>query len=133
MRMVLLDTVGLLALWELRDQWHTDARRAMESLRAQPIRLMTTSAILLECGNAAARKPYRADVEQLRADMARSGSLITPTVEDEELAWRDYRVGAAGEAGIVDHLSFVVMRRLNIADAFTNDQHFNVAGFNVLF
>ena len=29
MRTVLLDTVGLLALWEKRDQWHDDARRAM--------------------------------------------------------------------------------------------------------
>ena len=36
-------------------------------------------------------------------------------------------------AGIVDHISFAVMRRLGIADAFTNDRHFKAAGFNTLF
>ena len=39
----------------------------------------------------------------------------------------------ADDAGIVDHVSFVVMRRLGISDAFTNDRHFKAAGFNTLF
>jgi predicted nucleic acid-binding protein len=30
-------------------------------------------------------------------------------------------------------VSFVIMRRLNIIDAFTNDRHFREAGFNPLF
>ena len=30
-------------------------------------------------------------------------------------------------------VSFVVMRRLGVAEAFTNHQHFSVAGFTVLF
>jgi predicted nucleic acid-binding protein len=42
-------------------------------------------------------------------------------------------MGSAGEAGIVDHLSFAIMRRLGITDAFTNDRHFAAAGFNILF
>lgn len=33
----------------------------------------------------------------------------------------------------VDNVSFVVMRRLGITDAFTNDRHFKAAGFNTLF
>jgi uncharacterized protein len=59
--------------------------------------------------------------------------LITPTQEDWELAWEAYRRGEAGQAGIVDHVSFQVMRRLNIQEAFTNDRHFVAAGFQVLF
>ena len=43
------------------------------------------------------------------------------------------RRGDAGHAGIVDHISFVVMRRLEIADAFSNDGHFQAAGFTTLF
>jgi len=35
--------------------------------------------------------------------------------------------------GIVDCISFAVMRRLGLTEAFTNDQHFTAAGFTTLF
>ena len=35
--------------------------------------------------------------------------------------------------GIVDYVSFAVMRRLGIRQAFTNDRHFQEAGFETLF
>jgi predicted nucleic acid-binding protein len=133
MKHVFVDTVGLLAVWEVRDQWHGHARAAMEKLSVQGSRLVTTPAVLWECGNAAARKPYRADVEELRAELKATGRLIVPTATEEDVAWREYRMGSAGEAGIVDHLSFAIMRRLGITDAFTNDRHFAAAGFNILF
>ncbi|MCL4206841.1 MAG: hypothetical protein KJ000_30535 [Pirellulaceae bacterium] len=41
--------------------------------------------------------------------------------------------GEAGQAGIVDHVSFQVMHRLGIVEAFTNDMHFAAAGFKTLF
>lgn len=43
------------------------------------------------------------------------------------------RAGEAGQAGIVDQVSFLVMRRLGITEAFTNDRHFQAAGFVTLF
>jgi len=133
MRTALLDTVGLLALWEKRDQWHDDALRSMKALNLEQARLVTTSSILYECGNAAARKPYRADVDQLRTHLLAAGRLIVPSAQDEEDAWREYRQGASGAAGIVDHVSFMVMRKFAITDAFTNDRHFKAAGFKTLF
>ena len=39
----------------------------------------------------------------------------------------------AGQAGIVDQVSFIVMRRWGITEAFTNDRHFQAAGFRALF
>jgi len=39
----------------------------------------------------------------------------------------------AGDAGIVDCVSFTVMRRLGLTEAFTNDRHFQAAGFTTLF
>ena len=133
MRTVLLDTVGIIALWEETDQWHGAAEQAMAALGAAPTRLITTSIILLECGNAASRKPYRADVPLLRRKLIDDGRLIIPTESDVEKAWNDYLRGNAGDAGVVDHISFVVMRRLGVTDAFTNDRHFKAAGFNTLF
>ena len=37
------------------------------------------------------------------------------------------------DAGIVDQISFVVMRRLGVSRAFTNDRHFRAAGMEPLF
>lgn len=133
MRTVFLDTVGLLALWDSADQWHADAERSMNAILAKPCRFVTTTFVLLECGNAAARSTYRGDVAALRDELAEHGNLVTPTESDERLAWQDYVTGNAGQAGIVDHVSFVVMRRLGLAEAFTNDRHFSAAGFTPLF
>jgi predicted nucleic acid-binding protein len=65
--------------------------------------------------------------------LEQQGKLISPTVEDWKSAWRNYENGGADTAGIVDHVSFTVMRRLGIGNAFTNDRHFRTAGFENLF
>ena len=133
MKAVFLDTVGLLALWDVADQWHNDAESAFASLKAERKSFITTSFIFLECGNAAARRPYRNQVNMLRQKMALRGELIIPTATDWEEAWQAYQRNEAGQAGIVDQVSFIVMRRLGITEAFTNDRHFQAAGFKVLF
>jgi predicted nucleic acid-binding protein len=61
------------------------------------------------------------------------GLVFDPTPDEAEEAWAAYDRGEAGGAGIVDQVSFVVMRRLGIQQAFTNDEHFRVAGFETLF
>jgi len=61
------------------------------------------------------------------------GDLFEPTLADICCAWLDYERRAAGDAGIVDQVSFAVMRRLGITEAFTNNKHFSAAGFVVLF
>jgi predicted nucleic acid-binding protein len=65
--------------------------------------------------------------------METAGLAIVPTDDDWREAWGAYARGQASDAGIVDHVSFVVMRRLAITDAFTNDRHFKAAGFNTLY
>lgn len=133
MNEVFLDTVGLIAVWDTSDQWHAAANTAYQELLSQGRRLVTTELVLYECGNAAARRPYRARVNVLRQALAQEQLLIEPTPKEFEQAWEAYDRGEGGQAGIVDHVSFVVMRRLGIADAFTNDRHYQAAGFNVLF
>lgn len=76
---------------------------------------------------------YRGDVCDLRTALEDQGELIVPTEEDCRTAWQAYERGEAGQAGIVDHISFVVMRRLRLTEAFTNDRHFKAAGFVTLF
>jgi predicted nucleic acid-binding protein len=133
MTTVFLDTVGLVALWDEADPWNGPAAAAMKLLDAPSIRLVTTPYVLLECGNALARTPFRADVCQFREQLAKQKNLIDPMPEEIEEAWAAYQRDHAAGAGIVDHVSFIVMRRLGISDAFTNDRHFKAAGFNTLF
>lgn len=133
MSMVFLDTVGLLAIWDEADQWHEAANRTYGALLEQRRRVVTTSYVLLECGNAAARKSYRQDVEDLRLLLENSQKLIHPTPADWETAWHAYQQGENDGAGIVDQVSFTVMRRLGLRQAFTNDRHFRAAGFEVCF
>ncbi|MDY0166747.1 MAG: PIN domain-containing protein [Thermoguttaceae bacterium] len=130
---VFLDTVGMIAVWDDTDQWHAAAHAAYRVMLVQGRRPVTTSFVLCECGNAAARRPYRADVNELRQFLMCEQLVVDPSPEEVEEAWAAYSRGEAGEAGIVDHLSFCVMRRLGLTEAFTNDQHFRAAGFTALF
>ena len=133
MNTVFLDTVGLLALWDTSDQWHEAAEEAFLNVSETRPAFLTTTFVLLECGNAAARRPYRHAVGRLRERMESGRTLVTPTDEDWRQAWAAYQAVEIGGAGIVDHVSSVVMRRLDVTHAFTNDHHFRTAGFETLF
>lgn len=133
MNAVFLDTVGLIAIWNRSDQWHAIATAAFTDLVQRQARLVTTPYVLLECANQAARRPYRRQVVALRQLLASRGDLIEPTVQEVDQAWLDYAAQHHGSAGIVDHVSFGVMRRLGLTEAFTNDRHFVAAGFVSLF
>ena len=133
MNNVFMDTVGLIAAWDIRDQWHAAADGAYQDLLQQGRSLVTSPLILWECGNAAARRPYRQRVNVIRQYFIQEGSLIDPTSQEIEDAWAAFDRGEAAQAGIVDQVSFIIMRRLGITEAFTNDKHFEAAGFTVLF
>ena len=133
MRTVFLDTVGLIATWDTRDQWHAQAAPVFQALAQSSTVLVTTELVLAECANAASRKPYRSRVGVLRQHLVDQKRLVAM---DETLlaeCWHSYTNGKVGDAGLVDQTSFAVMRRLGIVEAFTNDLHFKAAGFTVLF
>ena len=133
MRRVFLDTVGLIAIWDSADQWNMAAENAMLELIKSPVQTVTTDQVLLECGNASARRPYRSEVNSLRRKLSDGDKLFRATEAELEQAWEAYDRQDAAGAGIVDQTSFIVMRRLGITEAFTNDEHFRAAGFITLF
>jgi predicted nucleic acid-binding protein len=107
---VFLDTVGLLALWDESNQWHPAADSAFQQLAARRIPLVTTTYVLLECGTAAARRPYRAEVDRLRQLLWQRNELVIPTRDDWNDAWAAYARGDVGQAGIVDLVSSVILQ-----------------------
>ena len=126
---VFLDTVGLIAVWDTSDQWHEPAAQAFGELLRDRTPLYTSNQILLECGNAAARRPYRGRVNALRRQLIEADLLLEPNAAEWEAAWEAFDRGASSQAGIVDQVSFVLMRRAGVVRAFTNDDHFRAAGF----
>lgn len=106
MKPVLLDTVDLIAVWDRADQWHNNAEPVFLELVTSGRVILTTTLILYECGNAAARRPYRSAVDDLRMWLATKGWLVEPTAADLQAAWSEYRAASSGSAGIVDHVSF---------------------------
>lgn len=133
MSLVFLDTVGVIALLDEADQWHAAAQGAYDAIRQGRFATVTTSYVLLECGNAASRRPYRQNIAEMEERFREKGRLVFPTESDWALAWRAYEQAPAGGPSIVDCVSFEVMRRLGLRQVFTNDRHFADAGFETLF
>ncbi len=133
MKRVFIDTIGFLALWNARDQWHSAATEALQKLTGEGADFYTTEHVFMECANAAARAPFRNDVIEVRREFMSDGKVIVPTEAESAAAWDAYANKEAGEAGIVDQFSFIVMRRLGITEVFGNDRHFKAAGFVTLF
>ena len=127
--MVFLDTVGLIALWDRRDQWHQAAQSALAKCDQTSIRFVLSTYVFLECANHAARKPYRSEVIRLREELIHSGDLFEPSTDEIVDAWNHYSRFTLGNAAVIDLVSFAIMSRLEIKEAFTNDQHFKAAGF----
>jgi hypothetical protein len=89
------------AVWDRTDQWHEPASNLYRRLLQERRSLLTTTLIFYECGNATARRPYRARVNVLRQAFVRSASLIEPTAEDLEIAWEAFERGEAGRPGLL--------------------------------
>ena len=96
-------------------------------------RTWVSDSVLLECGNAVARKPYRDEFVGMRRDFIELETLVVPTSAEIEKAWLAYESRFAAGDGIVDQISFILMRRLGITEVFSNDEHFRAAGFVTLF
>ena len=112
---VFLDTVGLIALWNERDQWHAVASEVFARLVREKSILLTTPYILAECANAVSRRQSRAALVTLRENLERQKRVLVPTDDDWHEAWRRYAADSIGGPGVVDHLSFLVMGRYGLS------------------
>jgi predicted nucleic acid-binding protein len=128
---IFVDTLFIIALINQRDQYHQQALALADTLEGQP--LLTTDAVLLEIGNALARN-FKAEAVEVLDDLLSSEEIevvrLTPELFGE--AYELYRRYQDKAWGLVDCISFVVMRRAQVHSALTFDQHFPQAGFQAL-
>ena len=128
---IFIDTVYVIALINRHDALHKVSYDLAE--RYETHSLLTTDAVLLEIGNALARR-FKDE-----AIITIDGFLTSNNVEISHLtshlfnrAFAFYRQHQDKEWGLIDCASFVVMKENEIDTALTFDQHFEQAGFKAL-
>ena len=129
--MTFVDTNFFLALINDRDEFHDKAVVLAGEFRGQS--LVTTDAVLLEIGNGLARG-FRDEASALFEELENSTEAEIVRLDPEILntAMALYKLHRDKEWGLVDCVSFVVMREMTIASALTSDKHFIQAGFRAL-
>ena len=134
MKPVFLDTCGLIAALNTRDQWHVQAKAVWSTLIASNAPLLTTSLVLIELGDGLARIDQRQFALDLRAKLLESPivEIVTVTTTLEQRGWDLYGNRADKGWGITDCVSFVLSNDRGIEEAFTADRHFEQAGFKLL-
>jgi predicted nucleic acid-binding protein len=105
-----------------------------DELETSPTRIVTTRAVLMEIGNALSKQRYRPAAVELLLSLENDPKVeIVPVSGDlYAQAFKLFSERTDKEWGLVDCVSFVVMRERGITDALTSDDHFRQAGFNAL-
>ncbi len=131
---VFLDTCGWLALLNASDVLHAQANETWPTLGKHGYVVYLTDWIVAETGNGLARSRNKRSFEEAVRRVLVSGRAEFVDV-GEELLQRSlgrYVNREDKDWGLVDCLSFIVMEDNDVREAFTNDRHFEQAGFHCL-
>ncbi len=131
--MIFIDTGAFVARYVARDQFHTKAVTAWSDLATSPRRCFTTNHILDETLTLLARRAgNQFAAERARALFNSHELTIIRTDRDDEMRAIELLEQFADQPfSFTDCLSFAVMKHSGILRAFTFDNHFRVAGFEV--
>ena len=134
MNEVFLDTSFSIAVVSPRDQLHKKANNWLDEIEDLKIPIVTTQAVLLEIGNALSKSAFRqvgiGILEYYENDPNTTIISLTDDLYNE--AFELFSSRTDKEWGLVDCISFVVMRERQITEALTADEHFEQAGFRAL-
>ena len=131
---IFLDTAYAIALISETDDFHDRALALASYLEENQAHLVTTCPILLEIGNALSKLRYRAAAVQLLDALENDVSVeVTPLSEQlYKEAFQLYRGRSDKEWGLIDCISYMVMKKKRIYQALTTDEHFRQMGFQIL-
>ena len=128
---VFIDTSYFFARLVERDQWHRKAQRAAATPN---LIFITSSLVVSETASLLQAKGMFSTaltfLRNIRVDPRFRIIYVDPVLQSE--AWDLFvKLGSTG-ANVVDCSSFAIMRSFSIKKAFTFDEHFRAAGFEIL-
>jgi len=131
---VFLDSSYAIALVTPKDRHHVIANDLADILEVNRVHLVTSRPVLMEIGNALSRSNHRQAaiflLDELHSD--HTVEIIEFTSDLYNASYQLYVSRPDKEWGLTDCCSFEIMRRHNIHQALTADQHFVQAGFQAL-
>ena len=134
MKNIFMDANGWIALNSKRDQLHKIAVKTNRKLLKEGHQYITTNFVLDETYTGLLMKVgHFAAVdfgEKIRHSRTISVIHVSPDIDEE--AWKLFKQYADKQFSFTDCTSFVVMKQLQIAEAFTNDHNFEQIGFRIL-
>lgn len=133
MPVVFVDTVAWIALANTRDSLHGVAREMFDRLWESETSFITSEFVLIELGNALSSRELRSRTAKFIKTLKHSSIEIVPSSSELfDRGLKLYSERPDKEWGLVDCTSFVIMNERNIDKAFTEDRHFEQAGFTKL-
>ena len=131
MKKIFVDTGFIVALINEKDEYHDKAIELSIDFERKPV--IITDSVLLEIGNSLSRNHREFAVAAIEKFLTTEETEIVRL--DETLfnkAFELYKSHADKSWGLVDCISFVVMKENGITDALTCDKHYVQAGFRAL-
>lgn len=134
MTKVFVDTAAWIALINVDDAFHEQAKRVRATRPQQKCQLVTTDFVLLEVADALVLPKIRSQtirfINRLKNLVGLQIIPLSQSLLDE--GWQLYSQRLDKDWGLTDCISFVIMKQEEITSAFTSDRHFEQAGFTRL-
>ena len=126
-----VDASGWIPLVNANDTLHPQSVRLFQQRLKEGGGFVTSSVVLLEVGNWLSPIPLRRLASGLleRIEHSERIQVVELTPELYRKGWRLYSERTDKGWGVIDCISFTIMRERNIAEALTGDRHFQQAGF----
>ena len=130
---IFVDSFAWIVAINKSDNYHRASIKAVERLLKKKLKLITTNYVVVETINALSKAEYRKAVIAFIDKLEKSPSVEIFKITDEiyKSAWTLYQNRMDKDWGITDCTSFEVMQTLDIKVAFTNDKHFEQAGYSI--
>ena len=134
MKPVFIDTSALIAIGNRRDVFHSQALKIKNELKQSRRNFVTTNAVLLEFGNAFSAVTLRPVAVKMIEAIRYSKKWECISTDDTlmERGFQKFRQIKDKDWGLVDCISIIVSKDIEITEIFTTDHHFEQAGFRIL-
>lgn len=132
--MIFIDTSAFLARYLARDQHYVAGAQTWTELLKSQSMLVTSCYVVVETMTLLGRRAgYRFAAERARNLYASTHITILRADEQSEIDavhWFERMAGL--QVSFTDCISFSIMKRLKIEEAFSFDEHFSQAGFKLI-